>query len=66
MKVICPAFVADCLETIEEIDGRARNTFLEAGGEQFETVPCLNAEPAWARALVEMASDALPSQVDAT
>lgn len=66
LKVICPAFVADCLETIEEIDGRARNTFLEAGGEQFETVPCLNAEPAWARALVEMASDALPSQVDAT
>jgi len=65
LKVICPAFVADCLETIEEIDMEVRNSFIEAGGKQFEMIPCLNADPRWARAIVEMAPDALQRQADA-
>lgn len=47
LRVMCPSFVADCLETIEEIGMRGRETFLEAGGEEFERIPCLNDHPAW-------------------
>ncbi|MDE0959505.1 MAG: ferrochelatase [Planctomycetota bacterium] len=59
LKIICPAFVADCLETVEEIDMAAREVFMKAGGKQFETIPCLNADPRWAQAIVEMAPEAL-------
>ena len=45
--VICPAFVADCLETLEEIHLRGKETFLENGGEKFAAVPCLNTQPQW-------------------
>jgi ferrochelatase len=51
LTVICPAFVADCLETIEEIGIRGRETFLQAGGAEFRLVPCLNEHPAWLAAL---------------
>ena len=42
VKVICPAFTADCLETLEEIAMQGRESFLEAGGEDFEQISCLN------------------------
>lgn len=42
LLVICPAFVADCLETLEEIAGRGREDFLAAGGVKFLQIPCLN------------------------
>jgi ferrochelatase len=42
LLVLCPAFTADCLETIEEIAGEGKKTFLEAGGESFTQIPCLN------------------------
>lgn len=42
VKVMCPAFTADCLETLEEIAEQGRDSFLEAGGEDFEQIPCLN------------------------
>jgi ferrochelatase len=42
LLVLCPAFVADCLETLEEIAVEGRDTFLAAGGESFTMVPCLN------------------------
>lgn len=45
--VMCPAFVSDCLETIEEIGMEGRETFMEAGGKNFELVPCLNENRAW-------------------
>ena len=45
IKVICASFTADCLETLEEIDGEGRASFLEAGGEDFEQIPCLNEHP---------------------
>jgi ferrochelatase len=54
LAVVCPSFVADCLETLEEIEMRGRETFLEAGGEQFAYVPCLNDDPAWIAALAAL------------
>lgn len=42
VAVICPGFAADCLETLEEIAVRGRETFLEAGGESYDFIPCLN------------------------
>jgi ferrochelatase len=54
LLVICPAFVSDCLETIEEIGMRGRETFLAAGGKEFMQIPCLNEHPAWIAALVKM------------
>lgn len=45
--VLCPAFVADCLETIEEISVAGKETFLNAGGESFIQIPCLNDHPAY-------------------
>ena len=47
LAVFCPAFVADCLETLEEIGIRARDQFLSAGGEALTLVPSLNAHPSW-------------------
>jgi protoporphyrin/coproporphyrin ferrochelatase len=47
LLVMSPAFVADCLETLEEISVEGRDTFLEAGGESFQQVPCLNDQPAY-------------------
>src|SRR6185312_7068064 len=54
LLVICPAFVADCLETIEEIGIRGRDTFLKAGGNRFTQIPCLNENPLWMAALGKM------------
>ena len=50
LMVMCPAFVADCLESLEEIAMRAKETFVEAGGEDLLLVPSLNARPSWVRA----------------
>ena len=54
LLVICPAFVSDCLETLEEIGIRGRETFLAAGGEAFAQIPCLNEHPLWIAALEKM------------
>ncbi|MEP6746424.1 MAG: ferrochelatase [Bacteroidota bacterium] len=51
LLVICPAFVSDCLETLEEIDERGRESFLKAGGESFTMIPCLNVHPLWVKAI---------------
>ena len=45
LQIICPGFSADCLETIEEIGMENRDYFIEAGGERYEYIPCLNATP---------------------
>lgn len=44
ITVVCPGFASDCLETLEEIDLRNRDAFLQAGGEHYDYVPALNAE----------------------
>lgn len=49
--VICPAFVSDCLETLEEIGIRGRESFLGAGGKEFDLIPCMNEHPLWIQAL---------------
>ena len=51
LLVMCPAFVADCIETLEEIGDRGREQFVAAGGESLQLVPCLNDHPSWAAAL---------------
>jgi ferrochelatase len=54
LAVLCPAFVADCLETLEEIAIRGREQWLALGGEELALVPSLNAEPAWIEAVTAM------------
>lgn len=51
LLVVCPAFVSDCLETLQEIEMEGRHTFMEAGGETFTLIPCLNTHPLWILAL---------------
>lgn len=55
LAVMCPAFVADCLETLEEIGMRAKEQFVAAGGEDLVLVPSLNATPPWIAAVAAMA-----------
>jgi ferrochelatase len=52
--VVCPAFVADCLETLEEIAIRGKEAFQKAGGSNFIYVPCLNDEPVFIEALARL------------
>ncbi len=59
LLVVCPAFVSDCLETLEEIGIRGRETFLQAGGAEFSLIPCLNEHPLWLNALENMVKDFL-------
>ncbi|MEI6949184.1 ferrochelatase [Paraflavisolibacter sp. H34] len=53
LLVVCPAFVSDCLETLEEIAEEGKETFLHAGGQRFEMIPCLNVHPLWVKALAK-------------
>jgi ferrochelatase len=55
VDVICPGFVADCLETLEEIAIEGKRTFVEAGGGEYRALPCLNESPRWIAALAEIA-----------
>lgn len=54
LLVMSPAFVADCIETLEELALRGREQFIAAGGEDLQLVPCLNASPEWAQVLVQL------------
>jgi ferrochelatase len=56
VAVVCPAFVADCLETVEEIGIRAREQFKRAGGEELVLVPSLNATAPWVDAICAIAA----------
>ena len=47
LLVICPSFVSDCLETLEEIGIRGKADFIAAGGEDLQLIPCLNTHPQW-------------------
>jgi protoporphyrin/coproporphyrin ferrochelatase len=51
LLVVFPAFVSDCLETLEEIAIEGRHTFLNAGGQEFTSIPCLNVHPQWVKTL---------------
>src|SRR5690606_17785091 len=55
IDVVCPGFSADCLETLEEISMQNAGFFREAGGETLSYIPCLNDDPAHARAIAGLA-----------
>ena len=63
MLVICPAFVSDCLETIEEIGMRGCEDFMAASGKEFTRIPCLNEHPLWITALENMTTRFLSETV---
>lgn len=54
VDVICPGFVGDCLETLEEIALEGKASFLGAGGKEFHYIPCLNERDDWIRALSDI------------
>ena len=56
LAIACPSFVADCLETLEEIGIRAREQWTNLGGEQFTLIPCLNNDAYWIKAILEIAN----------
>lgn len=69
VDVMCPGFVADCLETLEEIDQEAREAFLKAGGKTFHYIPALNDHSAWITSLSDLVTRHLqgwPDTVEAT
>ena len=51
LLILCPAFISDCLETLEEIAERGKQSFLNAGGESYTMIHCLNVQPLWVEAL---------------
>jgi ferrochelatase len=51
LLILCPAFISDCLETLEEIEERGKEIFMHAGGESYQMIPCLNEDPQWVEAL---------------
>jgi ferrochelatase len=51
LLVVCPAFVSDCLETLEEIAEEGKEIFMHAGGESFSMIPCLNVHPEWVKVM---------------
>ena len=55
VDVVCPGFVSDCLETLEEIAQEGQAAFLKAGGREFHYIGCLNERPAWIAALADLA-----------
>lgn len=57
VDVVCPGFVSDCLETLEEIAIEARRAFIGAGGKEFHALPCLNEAPEWIVAMARIAAD---------
>lgn len=59
VDVLCPGFVADCLETLEEIAQEGRADFLQAGGREYHYIPALNENDDWLRALADLAEQHL-------
>ena len=54
LTIACPAFVADCLETLEEVDIQLRKHWQQLGGKKFNLIPCLNANTTWVNALANI------------
>jgi len=61
VDVVCPGFVSDCLETLEEIAIEARAAFFGAGGKEFHALPCLNESPEWIAALEKISATGIAS-----
>lgn len=65
IAVICPSFVSDCLETLEEIEMEGKQSFLAAGGDSFTYIPCLNEHPRWVDLLCGFIENAPQARVRA-
>ena len=59
LVIVTPAFVTDCLETLEEIAMEGKEEFIEAGGEQYSYVPCLNDDENWAKLISDWTKEYL-------
>lgn len=59
VDVVCPGFIADCLETLEEIAMEGKEDFQHAGGGEYHYIPCLNDRPDWIHALTDLVADNL-------
>ncbi|MBI5329430.1 MAG: ferrochelatase [Betaproteobacteria bacterium] len=66
VDVVCPGFVADCLETLEEIGMEGKATFLSAGGGEYRHIPALNERPLWISALADLAQSQLNGWLERT
>jgi len=64
VDVVCPGFVSDCLETLEEIAIEAKDTFIQAGGKEFHYIPCLNERSDWIQALADITCTHLQGWLD--
>jgi len=64
VDVICPGFVSDCLETLEEIGIEGKSTFLYAGGREYHAIPCLNDRADWIQALTRLVASQLAGWAD--
>lgn len=59
LLVVCPAFVSDCLETLEEMAEEGKEIFLKAGGEKFTLIPCMNLHPLWVQAVMGLLHESI-------
>lgn len=60
LTIVCPSFVADCLETLEEINIRARQIWQDLGGKTFTIVPCINAHNDWVIGIIKICNITIP------
>jgi protoporphyrin/coproporphyrin ferrochelatase len=60
--VVCPAFVSDCLETLEEIQMEGEEDFMHYGGESYKVIPCLNERTDWIETLLKLSQTAVPQE----
>ena len=59
LVIVTPAFVTDCLETLEEIAMEGKEEFIEAGGKEYSYVPCLNDDENWAKLISDWTKEYL-------
>jgi hypothetical protein len=64
VAIMAPGFVADCLETLDELDIELHDEFLEHGGKTFSYIPCLNDSPAGMKVIEQIATENLAGWVD--
>ncbi len=64
VDIVCPGFVSDCLETLEEIAMEVKDLFIKAGGEEFHYIPCLNERSDWIQALADITCTHLQGWLD--
>jgi protoporphyrin/coproporphyrin ferrochelatase len=66
VDILCPGFIADCLETLEEIALEGKASFLNAGGGEYRYIPALNDRPVWINALADLAIAEMSGWIPAT